>query len=127
MQDGTISLDRVCVDCWDSLDQFNDFCDRIRTAHTDYAELHEASDDKESLDHEELDDDDSSTKDMIEHEMIVVQEESLELYSSLSEEETPVEPPTQTIMTIDPDSFSGYDQVPIRRRKCRQKLQSRAG
>lgn len=119
-QEATISLERVCAECWESLDQFNGFCDRIRKAHTDYADLQESGDDKESI--ELLDDGESSTKDEIEHEMILIQEESNEVYSSQSEDDTRVESNSKTIMTIDPDSFSGYDQVPIRRRKCHLKF-----
>lgn len=48
--------------------------------------------------------------------MIVI-DESNEIYSSQSEDDTNTESDSKAIMTIDPDSFSGYEQVPIRRRK----------
>lgn len=49
-QDCTLALCRVCNECWESLYLFNDFCQRVRRAHTDYAQVHASVCDQDFMD-----------------------------------------------------------------------------
>lgn len=48
-QDSTITFDTICGKCWQSLQQFSQYCEKIRSIHRDLLEAQKVDDDQTEI------------------------------------------------------------------------------